>query len=90
MTDKFRVEVKVYEVKITTKYPNGIKAKFVLIDMERCVARLLVDNHAPYGFHIHSKLPKDKTARTTLQVDNFFDAFDEFLKEAERIVEYEN
>ena len=61
LTESFRVEAKVYEIEPTEKYPEGIKARFVLIDVENNLARLLVDNHSPYGFHIHTGLPEDKT-----------------------------
>ena len=89
LTENFRVEVKVYEVEPKEKYPEGVKARFVLIDMERNLARLLVDNHAPYGFHIHTGLPEDKTTRVVLNAKDFYEAFEEFINEAERIVKNE-
>lgn len=89
LTAYFRLEAKVCEVKPSEKYPEGFKAKFVLIDVERNVARLLVDNHATFGFHIHTQLPDDKTTRVSLELNNFFEAFEEFLNEAERIVKNE-
>lgn len=89
LTESFRVEIKVYEVEPTEKYPEGIKARFVLIDIEINVARLLVDNHAPYGFHIHTGLPENKTIRVVLSAKDFYEAFEEFISEAERIVKNE-
>ena len=89
LTESFRVEARVYEIEPNEKYPEGIKAKFVLVDIERNVARLLVDNHTPFGFHIHTNLPDDKDTRVSLEVKDFFEAFEEFLSEAERIVKNE-
>ena len=89
LTENLRVEVKVYEVEPTEKYPEGIKARFVLIDMERNLARLLVDNHVPCGFHIHTGLPEDKPTRVALNAKDFYEAFEEFISEAERIVKNE-
>ncbi len=89
LAENFRVELKVYEVKPTEKYPEGIKARFVLIDMERNHARLLIDNHAPFGFHIHTGLPEDKATRIVLNTKDFYEAFVEFINEAERIVKNE-
>jgi len=89
LTENFRIEVNVYEVQSTEKFPEGIKARFVLIDTARNLARLLVDNHAPFGFHIHTGLPEDKTTRVALNAKDFFEAFEEFISEAERIVKNE-
>ncbi len=80
---------KVYEVSKSKKHPEGVKAKFVLIDIERNAPRLLVDNHAPFGFHIHTKLPDDKNIRVELPTKDFLEAYDEFLNEVERIVKNE-
>ncbi|PIT99827.1 MAG: hypothetical protein COT74_08560 [Bdellovibrionales bacterium CG10_big_fil_rev_8_21_14_0_10_45_34] len=50
LTENYRVELKVYEVEPTEKYPEGIKARFVLIDMGAVTWRdfLLITMH-PLG-----------------------------------------
>ncbi len=60
---KYLANLKVYEVEKNLKFPEGIKAKFVLIDLLTKKPVLLIDNHQPFGFHVHSRLPKDKKHR---------------------------
>ncbi len=60
LTENFRVGVKVYAVEPTEKYPEGIKARFVLIDVERNLPRLLVDNQAHTDFISTRAYPKTK------------------------------
>jgi len=59
LTEKYKVIIRVYKVEAKKKFPKGIKAKFVLIDTEQEKPRLLVDNHEPFGFHMHAALPLD-------------------------------
>jgi len=76
-------------VEVNKKLPEGVKAKFVLIDLEINQPRVLVDNHAPFGFHLHTALPHDKGSRVTLDVKDFNEAYEEFLKEVERVLDNE-
>ena len=80
---------KVYDVGDSKKHPEGVKAKFVLIDLERNTPRLLVDNHAPFGFHMHTTLPEDHTTRIALETKDYNQAYEEFLREVERIIDNE-
>ena len=86
---KYTVVLTVYEVEKSKKFPEGIKAKFLLQDSEYGTARLLVDNHQPFGFHMHTKLPHDKDHRETLDVKNHEEALAFFMAEVERIVKNE-
>lgn len=86
---RYRVIAKVLQVEGNKKFPEGVKAKFVLIDLELNQPRLLVDNHAPFGFHLHTALPHDKGSRVPLDVKNFNEAYEEFLKEVERVLDNE-
>lgn len=88
-TKKYRVEAKVYSVENSKLYPDGVKAKFVLIDVAQNVPRLLVDNHSPFGFHIHTRLPHDKETRVMLNVKSYEEAFKEFKIIARRIINEE-
>ena len=87
---RYKVIAKVYDVGTSKKHPEGVKAKFVLLALEANVPRLLVDNHAPFGFHMHTTLPEDETNRVEMKVTDFNEAYDEFLQEVERVVESEN
>ena len=89
LNNRYRVVLTVLEVTKSRKFPEGVKAKFVLIDVEGNFARLLVDNHEPYGFHMHTQLPEDADVRVELSVKDHHAALDAFLREAERIVEGE-
>ena len=90
ISEKFRVELKVFEVEASDRYPEGIKVRFVLIDRVEKVPRLLVDNHVPFGFHVHEELPHNKESRRTLNVQNYFDALGEFKRLTKEIIKNEN
>ena len=90
ISERFRVELKVYEVKSSKKYPDGIKVRFVLIDVIRKVPRLLLDNHSPYGFHVHEELPKHKEIRRKLEMTDYIEALDEFWRLTKVITNNEN
>ena len=66
ISDKFRVELKVFEVEVSKKYPEGVKARFVLIDTFNNKPVLLIDNHAPFSFHIHEDFKVSKVKRREL------------------------
>lgn len=86
ISERFRVELKVFEVEASAKYPEGIKVRFVLIDVIHKVARLLIDNHEPFGFHVHEELPENKSARRLLSTRDYAEALDEFWRIAKEIV----
>ena len=86
---RYNAIIKVYQVKVSPKFPIGIKAKFVLVDMETGATRLLIDNYEPFGFHIHSELPKGKQHRETLSVTDYKEALIQFLEKARDIADEE-
>jgi hypothetical protein len=86
---KYVVIIRVYEVEKSKKFPNGIKAKYLLKNVEQGFARLLVDNHEPYGFHMHTKLPLDTQHREHLKINSHEEALSFFLAEVERITKNE-
>jgi hypothetical protein len=86
---RYRVILYVLEVQVEPKYPKGIKAKFLLLDLFEEVPRLLVDNHEPFGFHIHTGLPADKSKREIMGIVDYQDALRIFLDEVQRIAKYE-
>lgn len=68
------------------KFPEGLKVRYVLIDGDGKFARLLVDNHESFGFHIHSQLPEDHSTREILPTIDYNEALQIFMKEVEKIV----
>jgi hypothetical protein len=90
ISERFRVELKVFEIETSEKYPEGIKVRFILLDVIRKVPRLLVDNHAPFGFHVHEKLPENKESRRTLSTTDYFQALDEFWRLTKEITDDKN
>ncbi len=63
---------------------------FALLDVIDKVPRLLVDNHAPFGFHVHAELPKNKQARKSLATKDYQEALDEFWRLVKEIVKNED
>lgn len=84
--DRYLIELSVYEVKKSEKFPKGIKVKFLLLDLEKNGPRLLIDNHEPYGFHMHSELADNHQVRVPLQVKDYQEAREIFFDEVERII----
>lgn len=84
---RFVAQVKVIEVSKSAKFPDGFKVRCVLIDCERKVPRLLLDNHEPFGYHLHTALPRDKNVRVTVEVSGYEDAIRLFIQEVRKVVE---
>lgn len=85
----FQAQVKVYAVTRSLKFPDGFKVRCALIEIRTGALRVLLDNHEPFGYHLHTKLPKDRKARITVNVRNYQDAIDLFFDEVERLVKNE-
>lgn len=86
---RFQARVKVIEVPKSSKFPDGIKVKCVLLDVELRLPRLLLDNHEPFGYHLHTRLPDDKNFRESVMVFDCEEAVRLFMKEARKVVEGE-
>ena len=86
----FKAEIKAYEVPVSRKFPIGIKLKCVLIDVEQGKPRILLDNHEPYGFHLHAGLPDDPDFRVTLDILDYEEAIKIFFNEVRKVVSNEN
>ncbi len=86
ITSRYRLVLLAIEVPVNQKFPTGIKARFVMIDVEGGFPRLLVDNHEPFGFHMHTQLPEDSSVRVPLSVKDHNEALAIFMKEVERII----
>ena len=83
---RYCVLLKVLEVKRSRKFPGEIKVRFVMIDLLIGKPILIVDNHAPYGFHSHTRLPDCKQTREALAVSNYQEALEYFLQNIREII----
>lgn len=83
---RYRVVLTALRVPKNEKFPAGLKVRYVLIDTDGEFARLLVDNHEPFGFHMHTQLPEDHSIREILPTTDYNEALQIFLKEMERIM----
>ena len=90
ISERFRVELKVFEVAASQKYPEGVKARYALIDVVRKVPRLVVDNHAPFGFHAHTNLPENRDRRQELTAHEYLEALDQFWNLVTEVLGREN
>lgn len=87
---RFIVDIKAYEVSNNKKYPEGVKLKCVLLDVEIGKPRILLDNHEPYGFHLHTRLPEDHDFRVSLNISDYEEAIQMFFKEVRKVVSDES
>lgn len=62
---RFKAHIKVLEVTRSLKFPDGIKIRCVLVDVECGHPMLLLDNHEPFGYYMHTRLPEDKGFRVS-------------------------
>jgi len=90
ISERFRIEIRVYAVRVSVRFPQGIKARFVLIDVERGLPRLVVDNHAPFGFHAHTRMPYESEYRELMEAHNHAEALSEFWRLALEVLKNEN
>lgn len=86
---RFEARIKVLDVQMSQKYPDGIKLKCVLIEVEKGVPRVLLDNHEPHGYHLHTKLPGDKKFRVSLDIREYAEAIRLFMKEVRKVIDRE-
>ncbi len=86
---RFEARITVLDVPRSSKFPDGIKLKCVLIDVENGIPRVLLDNHEPHGYHLHTKLPEDKNYRVSLDIKEYNEAIRLFMKEVRKVIEYE-
>ena len=86
---RFEARIKAYEVTKGKKFPDGVKLSCVLLDLEEKIPRLLLDNHEPYGYHLHTKMPYDKTHRVQVKVATVEQAIECFLNEARKVIKDE-
>ena len=71
----------------SSKYKDGFKAAFVLLDTELSKPRLLIDNtDSPHEFHMHTALPENKDEKIFLGTYDYREALKIFYDEIKRII----
>ena len=76
-------KMKIQTVTPSENRPDGFKVNFVLLRLADFEQALLIDNHAPLGYHIHdSSNPKE---RNKLEVNGPYEALDLFIMKAKEI-----
>lgn len=86
---RYIARVRVLKVSKGVKFPDGYKVRCVLIDRVRDTPVLLLDNHHPFGYHIHTRLPKDKSERVVIAISSYVEAIEAFMDEAKRLIDNE-
>lgn len=87
---QYIVAIDVYETENTTMFPDGISGTFRLFKIKETGEKVLVyliDNHAPYGFHEHDKLPANHDSRKKIHVKGWKDAWDKFQVKCRELTE---
>ncbi len=82
----FDAYIQVLKIPKRDKFPEGIKLKCVLVNTELNTPVLLVDNHEPFGYHMHTRLPYDKNYRVTLKVNSYEEAIALFMNEVQKVI----
>ena len=83
---RFIAHMKIQSVPKNKNRPDGFKANFVLINIDSSELILLVDNHDPFGYHLHPSPEKDKSIREPLDVNSPYEAMTIFLNKVRHIV----
>jgi hypothetical protein len=85
-------EVHIEQTSNKTLYPpDGVKSVFKVKREktpggEDFEAVILIDNHEPFGFHVHSRLPEQNDFRETIHVSSWQEAWIEFEEKIEEIL----
>lgn len=84
--ERFIAHVKVFAVVDNLKYPDGYKVRCALVEKNTRILWVLLDNHDPYGYHLHAKLPQNKNFRVSVEIQGYEQAIELFFKEVERVI----
>lgn len=82
----FKAFVKVQKIPKRNKFPEGIKLNCVLINTDLNIPLLVVDNHEPFGYHMHTRLPYDKSFRVIIKVSSYEEAISLFMHEVQKVI----
>lgn len=85
--ERFEAHIKVYEISNDSKFKDGYKVRCALVERETGLLHVLLDNHEPFGYHLHSKLPRNKGFRLSLKITHYNEAIELFFKEVRRVID---
>ena len=86
---RFEARVRVLEVPRSLKFPDGYKVSCVLLDTKTKTVRFVLDNHEPFGYHIHTELPQNKNVRLPVDVKNYTEAIRFFFRQSKKVANEE-
>jgi hypothetical protein len=78
----FIAHMKIQSVPKDDNRPDGYKVNFVLVDLRNLEPVLIVDNHKPFGYHLHPDASEDHNSRIELHVNTPYEALEIFLEKA--------
>lgn len=87
---EYLVDIQVYETENVVMFPEGISGTFRLFKIYESGEKMLIyliDNHAPYGFHEHYKLPDYHNSRVTIHVKGWQEAWEKFQAKCREMTE---
>ena len=80
--ETYKVTVSVEQTDDKKKFPpEGVKSVFRVFRLKSDGNKelvILIDNHEPFGFHEHDKLPEEHDSRKQICADDWKDAWKEF------------
>ena len=79
------VIVKLQAVTSDSVRPDGFKLNCVLLDFRVNKAVLILDNHEPFGYHLHPTPIDDHGNREKIEVQSPFEAIDLFVEMSQEI-----
>ncbi len=88
---RYKIDVSIEDHEDADKYPEGVKAVFKLIRLDKNVDGetelvVLIDNHKPLGFHSHDKLPENHDYREPLHLTDWNEAWSIFQAKCREIL----
>lgn len=81
----FEGHIRIYKIPKSAKFPEGLKVSFSLVEIETGRLMVLLDNHAPFGYHLHTRLPEDKNFRVSINARTVQEALNTFYDEVDKI-----
>lgn len=78
--------IKLLKITPDEKRPDGFKLNCVLLDISRGKPTLILDNHEPYGYHLHSNPTSNHDDRVEIIVEDPFEAIDIFFQRVKEII----
>ena len=88
--NEYSVDIEVFQTENLVMFPEGVSGTFRLFKINESGEKellYLIDNHAPYGFHEHDKLPSLHDSRINIHVKNWQEAWDKFQVKCRELTE---